>query len=232
MDIISKNPERLVLRTSMNYTILNSLRRSVEEIQTLAIDDVEIFKNDSALYDEVFAHRLGLIPLKTDSKMNSKTAIELSLKKTGPCTVYSGDFKGDVTIPFEEIPITLLGKEQEIEVVATATMNNGLYHTKHVPGLMYYRNLFEIKTGNVKIDSIVQQQKGDFAPEKKSDKWICDLNDAQVDEIKSLESDSIKESKEFLVFVESFGLMDAEKIFLKAAEQFQKNLEMLEGSLK
>ncbi len=232
MNIILKNSERLILRTEMNYTLLNSLRRSVEEIQTLAIDDVEIFKNDSALYDEVFAHRLGLIPLKTDSKMNSKTFVELSLKKTGPCTVYSGDFKGDVTIPFKEIPITILGKEQEIEVIATATMNNGLYHTKHVPGLMYYRNLFEVKTGNVKIDSIVQQQMGDFAPEKTGNKWICDLSDAQIDEIKSLDSDSINERKEFLVFIESFGLMDAEKVFLKAAEQFQKNLEMFEVSLK
>lgn len=232
MNIILKNPEKLILRTEMNYTLLNSLRRSVEEIQTLAIDDVEIFKNDSALYDEVFAHRLGLIPLKTDSKMNSKTSIELSLKKMGPCTVYSGDFKGDVIIPYKEIPITILGNEQEIEVIATATMNNGLYHTKHVPGLMYYRNLFDVKTGNVKIDSIVQQQMGDFAPEKTGNKWVCDLNDAQADEIKSLDSDSITERKEFLVFVESFGLMEAEKIFLKAAEQFQKNLETFEVSLK
>ncbi len=232
MNIILKNPDKLILRTEMNYTLLNSLRRSVEEIQTLAIDDVEIFKNDSALYDEVFAHRLGLIPLKTDSKMNSKTSVELSLKKMGPCTVYSGDFKGDVTIPFKEIPITLLGKEQEIEVIATATMNNGLYHTKHVPGLMYYRNLFEVKSGNVKIDSIVQQQMGDFTPEKTGNKWVCDLSDSQADEIKSLDSESINERKEFLVFIESFGLMEAEKIFLKAAEQFQKNLEMFEVSLK
>lgn len=232
MEVIAKTPEKIIFRTDMNYTLLNSFRRSVEEIQTLAIDDVEIFKNDSALYDEVFAHRLGLIPLKTESKTSSKTTVELSLKKTGPCTVYSGDFKGDIQIPYKDIPITILGKEQEIEVVATATMNNGIYHTKHVPGLLYYRNLYEVKTGNVKIDSIVQQNKSEFASEKKGSKWICDLNDAQVDEIKNLDSDSISESKEYLVFVESFGLMDAEKIVVKAGEQLQKNLEMLEASLK
>ena len=232
MATILNTPEKIILRTDMNYSLLNAIRRSVEEISTLAIEDVEIFKNDSALYDEVLAHRLGLIPLKTESKMSGKTSIELSLKKTGPCTVYSGDFKGDVTIPFKEIPLTILGKDHEIEIVATASMGNGLYHTKHVPGLVYYRNLFEVKGGNVKIDSIVQQQKGVITPEKKASKWICDLNDAQADEIRSLDSDSLHESNEMLLFVESFGMMDADKILMRAGEQLQKNLELFEASVK
>ncbi len=232
MNLILKNPEKLIFRTEMNYSLLNAIRRSVEEISTLAIEDVEIFKNDSALYDEVLAHRLGLIPLKTDSKAGAKTTVELTLKKTGPCTVYSGDFKGDITIPYKEIPLTILGKEQEIEIVATAVMGKGLYHTKHVPGLLYYRNLFEVKTGNVKIDSIVSQQKGAIQAEKKGSKWICDLSDSQADEIKSLDADSIQESKEMIVFVESFGMLDADKILIKAGEQLQKNLELFESGVK
>lgn len=32
----------------------------------MAIDEVIILKNDSPLYDEILAHRLGMIPLKTD----------------------------------------------------------------------------------------------------------------------------------------------------------------------
>ncbi|MGV8142480.1 MAG: hypothetical protein ACP5NS_02475 [Candidatus Pacearchaeota archaeon] len=232
MNIILKNPDKLIFRTDMNYSLLNAIRRSVEEIPTLAIEDVEIFKNDSALYDEVLAHRLGLIPIKTDSKAGAKTTATFNLKKTGPCTVYSGDFKGDVTMPFKEIPLTILGKEQEIEIVATAVMGKGTYHTKHVPGLLYYRNLFEVKTGNVKIDSIVQQQKGAIAPEKKGGKWICDLNDSQADEIKSLDLESIAESKEMIVFVESFGMLEADKILIKAGEQLQKNLELFEELVK
>src|SRR3989344_1528823 len=47
----------------------NALRRMVsEEVPTMAIEDIEFSKNNSILYDEMVAHRIGLIPLKTDLK--------------------------------------------------------------------------------------------------------------------------------------------------------------------
>ena len=231
MEVIIKTPEKLVIRTDSNYSLLNAVRRSVEEIPTLAIEDVEIFKNDSALYDEVLAHRIGLIPLKNESKITSKSSGTFSLKKMGPSIVYSGDFKGDLKIVYDNIPLTILEKDQEIEIVATALVGTGLQHTKHVPGLIYYRHLFEVKSGNFKIDSIVQNSLGLIKPEKKGNKWICDLNDAQVDEIRNLEKESISDGSEFLLFVESFGMLDSEKIFLRAIETLQKNVESFEESL-
>lgn len=232
MEVISKTQEKMILRTDMNYSMLNAIRRSVEEVPTLAIDEVEIFKNDSALYDEVLAHRIGLVPIKNQGKISSKSSGKLTLKKTGPCTVYSGDFKGDLNVVFSTIPLTILEKDQEIELVAMASVASGIEHTKHVPGLIYYRNLFEVKSGNVKIDSIVQERSGAIKNEKKGNKWICDLSDNQVDEIKKLDKESISDSKEFLVFVESFGMIDAEEIFTKAIETLQSNLEAFEKSLK
>ncbi len=232
MEMISKTPEKIVFRTDANYSILNAIRRSVEEVPTLAIDEVEIFKNDSALYDEVLAHRIGLVPLKTESKVSGKTTVELSLKKVGPCTVYSGDFKGEPIIVYDKIPLTILEKEQEIEMTATATVGTGLEHTKHVPGLLYYRYLSEVKSGNAKIDSIVQTVRGEINPDKQGNKWICDLTDAQADEIREIDKESIKDSGELLLIVESFGMMDAAKIFVKAAETLRKNVETFEESLK
>jgi DNA-directed RNA polymerase subunit D len=232
MEIISKTPERIVIRTDNNYSLLNAVRRSVEEIPVLAIDEVEIFKNDSALYDEVLAHRIGLIPLKNEGKVSSKSSATLSLKKSGPCTVYSGDFKGDIEVVYDSIPITILEKDQEIELSATVNAGNGLIHAKYVPGLIYYRNLFEVKSGNVKIDSIVQDSKGPLKPEKKGNKWTCDLTDYQAEEIKRLDKESISDSSEFLLFVESFGILDSDKILAKSIESLQDNLESFEKSLK
>ena len=232
MEVIIKTPEKLVIRTELNYSLLNAVRRSVEEIPTLAIEDVEIFKNDSALYDEVLAHRIGLIPLKNEGKITSKSSGTFSLKKVGPGTVYSGDFKGDLKIVYDNIPLTILEKDQEIEIVATALVGTGLQHTKHVPGLIYYRHLFEVKSGNVKIDSIVQNSQEAIKPEKKGSKWICDLSDAQTDEIKALDKESVSDSSEYLLFIESFGMLDSEKIFSKAIETLQKNIEAFEESLK
>src|SRR3989338_4141424 len=111
MEIIEKKPERIVLKMDENEVLANALRRSVAEVPTLAIDEVEIYKNDSALYDEIVAHRLGLVPLKTEKGMNEKTHIDLKLTKTGPCTVYSGDLKGNAEVIYDKIPITLLGAD-------------------------------------------------------------------------------------------------------------------------
>lgn len=227
-----KTPEKMILRTEMNYSLINAIRRSVEEVKTLAIDEVEIFKNDSALYDEVLAHRMGLIPLKTEVKMNSKTEIELVLKKEGPGSVYSGDLKGAAKIILDKIPITLLEDKQELEISATARLGTGLEHAKYVPGLVYYRNLLEVKSGNVKIDSIIERARGAMKPEKKGNKWICDLNDAESSEVLMIDKEAVKDSDELLVFVESFGHLNSDKILEKAIEVLKENLENFEKNFK
>src|SRR3989338_2422601 len=110
MDIIQNTPDKLILYMESNEQLANAIRRSVSEIPTLAIDEVEIFKNDSALYDEVLAHRLGLVPLKTEKSMNAKTQIDLKLSKKGPGLVYAEDLQGQAEVIYGKIPLTLLGE--------------------------------------------------------------------------------------------------------------------------
>ena len=78
-----KKQGKLSFVTDMSISLANAIRRSVLEIPIMAIDEVEIVKNDSALYDEILAHRIGLIPLKTDKSINEKTTgiLKLSTKK-------------------------------------------------------------------------------------------------------------------------------------------------------
>jgi DNA-directed RNA polymerase subunit D len=137
MEVVSKTPEKIVLKIEANEALANAIRRSVSEVPTLAIDEVEIFKNDSALYDEVLAHRLGLVPLKTEKSMSAKTEIKLKLSKSGPGTVYSEDLSGAADIVYPKIPITLLGEDAKLELVAVAKLGTGLEHAKYVPGLCY-----------------------------------------------------------------------------------------------
>ena len=231
MEVVLKTPEKIVLRAEANEPLFNAIRRSVSEVPTLAIDEVEIYKNDSALYDEVLAHRLGLIPLKTEKSMNSKTKIDLKLSKTGPCTVYSGDFEGAGEVVYGKIPLTLLGEGSKIEILASAILGKGIEHSKYTPGLCYYRNILEIKS-NSEIDKIVQKSKGLIKAEKKGSKWICDLNDSEIKEIENLDKEAIKDSEEILLIIESYGNMPAKDILTNAIDVLSENMDELEKELK
>ena len=222
MEVISKTPQKLVLRLDVSESLANAIRRSVAEVPTLAISEVEIFKNDSALYDELLSHRLGLVPLKTEKSMNEKTAVELKIKKTGPGPVYSEDLQGDAEVVEGKIPLVLLGAGHQIELIATATLGKGVNHAKHVPGLCYYRHLLEVSSG-AEIDKIIQKSKGESKPEKKGSKWICDLREADVDAIKAIDKDAVKDLDDLVFVVESYGNMPAQEIFQKAIEALSDN---------
>ena len=90
-----------VLVKDINYSTANTLRRIMSsDVPTLAIEEVNFIKNNSALYMEITDHRLGLIPFNTDLKSyelkelcsckgkgGAKCELVDSLKIKGPCTV-------------------------------------------------------------------------------------------------------------------------------------------------
>jgi DNA-directed RNA polymerase subunit D len=57
---------RIIVRDA-DVTLMNALRRiGLAEVPSMAIDEVVMIENSSILQDEMIAHRLGLVPLKTD----------------------------------------------------------------------------------------------------------------------------------------------------------------------
>lgn len=230
MEVVHSSPEKVIIRAPSNESFANALRRSVIEVPTLAIDEVEIFKNDSALYDEFLAHRFGLVPFKTTSSMGAKTEISLKLSKKGPCTVYASDLEGEAEPVFGKIPLVLLEKDQELEIVATARLGQGVEHDKYTPGLCYYRHLLNVSAKNPQIDALIERAKGLVKAEKTKDGWLCDLNESIVDDIERMQPGAVTESKEVVIVVESFGQMDARDLVTKALRALGENVEAFKNA--
>lgn len=140
MKIVNKKDNQFTFTAEIEESLANTIRRYFNEIPILAIDEVEISKNDSALYDETIAHRLGLVPLKMDKSMSQKTVFKFKLTTKEEGMVYSGELSPGKGIVYDKIPITILNKGQELELVATTKMGKGNEHSKFSPGLMFYRD--------------------------------------------------------------------------------------------
>jgi DNA-directed RNA polymerase subunit D len=232
METIQNTDEKFVALLEIKESLANAIRRSLLEIPTLAVDELEVFKNDSALYDEIISHRIGLTPLKTEKSMNSKTSIDFKLSKSGPGMVYSEELEGPADVVFSKIPITFLAEGGKLELVATAKLGIGLDHSKHVPGLCYYRHLLEVKS-NPQIDKIVEASKsGLVKAEKKGSSWTCDLSEAEIEEIESIDKDAISNTDKLIFIVESYGNMPAKDIFQSAIKVLGENLKEFEKAVK
>lgn len=125
----------------------NALRRVMSnEVPTMAIEDVDFEENTSGFYDEIIAHRLGLIPLTFDRKIFnlkagckcggkgcSRCEIILALERSGPCMVRASDLKSsseDVRPTDPNIPIVELLEGQRIKLEAIAQLGLGIDHIK------------------------------------------------------------------------------------------------------
>jgi DNA-directed RNA polymerase subunit D len=136
----------------------NAFRRAmIGEVPTLAIEDIRIYDNTSALFDEMLAHRVGLIPLKTDLSSYStqdtcscggagcpSCTSTYTLSVEGPRTVMSSDLipQDPKAAPVSEnIPIVKLTKGQKLVIEAKAILITGRAHAKWQPTLVCgYKN--------------------------------------------------------------------------------------------
>jgi len=140
----------------------NALRRIMtSEVPTMAIDWVEMRENNSALFDEVIAHRLGMVPLVFDpKKFNFADDCEcegkgcplcqvvFALEKTGPATVYSGDMKSsnrEVKPVSPDFPIAELLKGHTMKFEAVARLGLGIKHGKFQAANVAYQYMPQIK---------------------------------------------------------------------------------------
>jgi len=259
IEIVEKKKQSIVfVLKDASYHFANTLRRTIiNEVPTLAIEDVEFLKNSSALYDEMIAHRLGLIPLKTDLKSYNLPS-ECTCKGEGcakcqltgslrvkdiktPTMVLASDLKFSdpaVKPAYPEMPIVLLLKNQELELEFTAVLGKGKEHSKWIPAHVHYKCQPVIEIGK---DIENPKEIADSCPvnvfEVKSNKLAiknlnaCHLCGACVDASEGKVKLSENE-KDFIFYLESFGQLDCAEIINQATKIVDAQLDELDSQLK
>ena len=141
-NIISQNDEKVSVKLKgipLQYS--NALRRiCLNGIPIYAIDTVDVLVNSSVLADEGIAHRLGLIPIKTElsavqqNNESDKIMFTLDSGETNQTrTILSGELKSqDETIKpiSDNIPIITLAPGQRLKIEAYARLGRGTEHAK------------------------------------------------------------------------------------------------------
>ena len=152
LDVISKDSQKIAIKLKgVPLQYANALRRvCLNGVPVFAVDTVDIITNTSVLPDEGLAHRLGLIPLKTDLKRfnepskcdcqsesgcsNCKVLLVLDSGESDETrTVLSGELSSEdesIKPVTDKIPIVQLAPGQKIKIECYARLGRGTDHAK------------------------------------------------------------------------------------------------------
>ncbi|MEE9323662.1 MAG: DNA-directed RNA polymerase subunit D [Candidatus Aenigmarchaeota archaeon] len=232
----------------------NALRRVIlSEVPNLAIDVVEFEDNTSALFDEVIAHRFGMLPLQFDPKKFNfadeckckgkgcpSCEVFFALEKTGPAMVYSSDLKSSnrgVKPTSTDFPMVKLLKDQHIKLEAIARLGRGKDHAKFQSANVSYSYLPAIEASQAKdLKKIVKScPKGVLGI--KNGKLVL-LDPFKCDECRVCEEAGVKNVKiksdptKFVFNVESISGLEPKYILEESTRILQEKAKEFKDQLK
>ncbi len=222
--------------------LANSFRRAMKSlVPTMAVDYVDFYMNTSFLYDEIIAHRIGLIPIKTDLERfnlpekcscggegcpNCQVSFRLNVE--GPKVVYSGDLISDdpeIRPVYDNIPIIELYEGQQLMIEAVARLGTGKEHAKFQPvTVCFYKIIPEIvvkdncdkcgKCVEVCVRNVLKKENDKI---EVGDVLACSMC---MECVKNCEEKSIEvlETNDYLFTVEGTGALPVKTVMRKALE--------------
>jgi DNA-directed RNA polymerase subunit D len=175
IEVLEKNDTSMrLLIQEVSVPFMNAIRRiMLSEVPCMAIDEVVIIENSSMLHDEILAHRLGFIPLKTDLDSYNlpeecpcksefgcnlcRVALTLETEAgENTKTVHSEALQSenpDITPVSDKVTLAKLAPNQKIQLEAYARLGKGKNHAKWQPvSACAYKYLPQIKINREKCD--------------------------------------------------------------------------------
>ncbi len=251
--ILSKSQRKVkFLLEKSNPAFANALRRIMRsEIPTMAVEYVDFEENTSGMFDELVAHRIGLIPLtfsetynlKKDCKCGgkgcSRCEVTLVLEKQGPCTVKSGDMKStdeSVQPTDKDIPIVELLEEQRLKFEAVAQLGLGTEHVKWQASNVGYQYQPIVKVNSEKADpkivdicpTHVFEKKDGKAKVVAEERCILCMRCVEVSEGVSVTADDTV----FMFDVESVSGLTAKEVVNRSLDILEEKAESLAEGVK
>jgi len=254
--VVSLDEETIrFLVEGVGVAFANALRRTmVSEVPMMVVEDIFYFDNSSLVSDEVLAHRVGLVPLKTNLESyvlpeDCDCEAELGCPKCravltmdveageDTVTVYSGDLiPEDTSIApvSSRIPLAKLAPGQAIKFEAYAQLGQGKVHAKWSPvSMCVYQNVALVEVEDEAAAKKCVESCGDGIATLDGDKLkIIDIQGFEKHhpcrELVSHEEimQGLKKD-EFLFTVESTGGLPPERIVKEAVKILKGKLSIL-----
>jgi DNA-directed RNA polymerase subunit D len=209
--VLEKSTDRVKIQLQgISLSYANAIRRiALSEVPVMAIDNIIIIENSSIMYDELLAHRLGLIPLKTDLS-------KYVLPKDCDCDNSLGCLKCSVSLVLDSgdsdsTKEILSGQLKSVSDTTTIPINSDIPIVKVAPGQ------------KVSLEAYARLGTG-----KEHAKWQA----SNVSILKLTKEDT---DNDYTLEIESTGALSAIEIFVKATEIIRNELQEFTektGSLK